>query len=79
MADYKLFSPHNSEPFGTLEIILTNSILQMGTWGSKQDSSSFLQQSFSVSQQKKAGLGLLTSNEIASDSVLSCRYNPTEF
>ena len=52
MADYKLFSPHNSGPFGTLEIILTSSILQTGTQGSKQDSSSFLEQSFLVSQQK---------------------------
>ena len=37
MAGYKLFAPpDNSEHFGTLKIILTNSILQMETRGSKK-------------------------------------------
>ena len=80
MADYKLFAPpDNSEYFGTLKIILTSSILQMGTRNQKKR---LLQPLIAVILSvtaKKQDSSLPTPNEIASDSVQSCCYNPTEF
>lgn len=81
MADYKLFAPpDNSEYFGTLKIILTSSILQMGTRDPKKKR--LLQPLIAVILSvtaKKQDSSLPTPNEIASDSVQPCCYNPTEF